>query len=135
MANQSLETKIEINAPASKVWRMFTDPDFTRQMGGEYVSDWKVGSSLGWRGMDGNILTKGIIKKIEPERLLQHSLFVSPDSESIMATLIYELEEKDNKTFVRVTEDFTDPITDQEYIDSMAGWEAALSAAKELAEK
>jgi hypothetical protein len=42
-----VEKSIEINAPASKVWRIFTDPVLTRQMGGEYVSDWKAGSSFG----------------------------------------------------------------------------------------
>ena len=135
MAKQSLETSIEINAPSTKVWRMFNDAAFTKQMGGEYVSDWKVGSSLSWKGINGNILTRGIISKIEPEKLLQHSLFLNPESESVIAVLTYELHENDGVTSVKIKEEFTSPITDQEYSDSIEGWSAALSATKELAEK
>jgi hypothetical protein len=51
-----IKQNITIHAPASKVWAMFNDPVLTRQMGGEYVSDWKEGSSLGWKGLNGNCL-------------------------------------------------------------------------------
>jgi uncharacterized protein YndB with AHSA1/START domain len=135
MPNQSLEIKIEIKAPAFKVWRMFTDPDFTRQMGGEYVSDWKVGSSLSWKDLGGNVLTKGIILKIETEKLLKHTLFLKPDSQSVIAQLTYELQEEDGTTTVHIKEEFTHPATDQEYSDSIDGWNAALLATKALVEK
>jgi uncharacterized protein YndB with AHSA1/START domain len=49
MPNDFVETSIEINAPVSKVWRVLTDLNLTRQMGGEYVSEWRVGSSFGWK--------------------------------------------------------------------------------------
>lgn len=129
-----LETSIQIHAPASKIWGMFNDPAFTNQMGGEYVSDWKVGSLLQWKGTAGQILTSGTIIKIEPEKLLQHTLFTSPESSSIMATLTYKLEEKGDKTTVHIREDFTNPISGQEYTDALDGWNGALSAAKEIAE-
>jgi len=47
MSKFFIEDSIEISAPVSKVRRVFTDPVLTRQMGGEYVSDWKVGSPFG----------------------------------------------------------------------------------------
>ena len=79
MSKLFVEKSIEINAPASKVWQVFTDPAITRQIGGEYVSDWKVGSSFGWKGLDGKMVTNGTILKIEPEKLLQHNLLTLLD--------------------------------------------------------
>ena len=104
-------------------------------MGGEYVSDWRVGSSLQWRGSGGQVITKGVIIEIEPENVLRHSLFSSPDSQSVMATLTYQLDEKDGCTTVRVREDFANPLTDQEYAESVEGWNAALAAVKGIAER
>jgi len=135
MQRQSVETTVKINAPASQVWRMFTDPNFTKQMGGEYVSDWKVGSFLSWKGMGGNIMTKGKILKIEPEKLLEHNLFMSPDSDEVIAVLTYELHENNDNTTVQIKEVFSKPINEQEYSDSIEGWTVALQSAKELAEK
>ena len=80
MSKLSIEKSVEINAPISQVWRVFTDPVLTRQMGGEYVSDWEVGSSLRWKGLDGKILTNGTIMKLKPEKLLQHTLLNSVGS-------------------------------------------------------
>jgi uncharacterized protein YndB with AHSA1/START domain len=135
MTPTHIEASIEIDAPASTVWGMFTNPAFTGQMGGEYVSDWKVGSALQWRSSSGQILTNGMILEIEQEKLLKHTLFASPESSSVMATLTYELNEKDGCTCVQIREDFTNPITEQELLDSKEGWNAALSGAKEIAEK
>lgn len=130
-----METSIEINAPAAKLWGMFTDPAFTGQMGGEYVSDWSVGSTLKWKGSNGQILTSGIIQEIEPQKILRHTLFSAPDSSEVMATLTYKFSEKDGKTTVHVREEFTRSITDEERADAIAGWNAALASAKEIAEK
>ena len=133
MSKFSLENTIEINAPVSKVWRVFTDPTLTSQMGGEYVSDWKVGSTFGWQGLDGKMVTNGTIMKIEPEKLLQHTLLSSVGSTNSVIT--YEFEEKNGMTALHAREDFTNPITDKEYTDASEGWDAALHAVKETAER
>jgi uncharacterized protein YndB with AHSA1/START domain len=133
MSKVSIEKSIQINAPVSQVWRVFTDPTLTRLMGGEYVSDWEVGSSLGWKGLDGEMLTQGTIMKIEPERLLQHTLLNSVGSTGSVIT--YEFDEKNKVTTVQAREDFTNPIIDDEYEDAAEGWEAALRALKETAER
>jgi uncharacterized protein YndB with AHSA1/START domain len=133
MSNQFVESSIEINAPVSKVWRVFTDPILTREMGGEYVSDWKVGSSFGWQGPDGQMLTNGSIVNIEPEKLLQHNLF-GPDG-SALSVITYEFSGQNGHTTIRAREDFSHPVDDEAYFDAIAGWEAALHAVKEIAEK
>lgn len=132
MSKYFIEKSIEINAPVSKVWRVFTDPTLTRQMGGEYVSDWKVGSSFGWRTLDGNMVTNGTIMKIMPEELLQHSLMNSVGSTNSIIT--YEFNEKKDVTTVLAQEDFTNPIPDEEYSDAADGWDTALRALKDTAE-
>jgi uncharacterized protein YndB with AHSA1/START domain len=133
MPNQFVESSIEINAPVSKVWRVFTDPILTREMGGEYVSDWKVGSSFGWKGPEGEMLTNGSIVEIAPEKLLQHNLFGADGS--TLSVITYEFSEKDGHTTIRAREDFSHSIDEAAYFDAIAGWEAALHAVKEIAEK
>ena len=129
-----IKKDITIQAPASKVWSMFVDPAFTRQMGGEYVSDWQVGSSLGWKGLNGQQLTNGVILKIETEVILQHSLFHS-GTNSVMATITYELREHGEATTVNIQEEFSQPISEDELTASEEGWTAALNMVKELIEK
>ena len=133
MSKFSIEKSIEINAPVSQVWRVFTDPVLTRQMGGEYVSNWEVGSSFSWRGLDGRPLTNGTIMKIEPERLLQHTLLNSVGSTDSVIT--YEFDENEGVTTLRAREDFTNPIKDNEYRDAAKGWDAALRVLKSTVER
>ena len=133
MSKFSIEKSVEINAPVSQVWRVFTDPTLTRQMGGEYVSKWEVGSAFGWKGLDGKMLTNGTIMKIEPEKMLQHTLLNSLGSTG--SVISYEFNEKNNVTTIYAREDFTSSITDEEHRDAEEGWETALRAVKDTAER
>jgi uncharacterized protein YndB with AHSA1/START domain len=133
MSKSSIEKMVEINAPVSRVWRVFTDPGLTRQMGGEYVSAWNVGSSFGWRRLDGTLMTNGTILQIVPEKLLQHSLLNSVGN--INSVITYEFVENDYVTTLYAREEFATPISDNEYADSAEGWDAALHAVKEIAER
>jgi len=123
-----IEKTILINATPDKVWQVFTNPEVTRRMGGEYVSDWKVGSSFGWKGTDGKMYTQGVILQIEKNKLLQHHLF-NPDGHSILSTITYELQNNNGSTLLLAKED---PV--ESYEDASAGWDAALQAVKDLAE-
>lgn len=131
----TVRKEIIINAPASKVWGMFIDPVFTRQLGGRYISDWQVGSSFRWQALNGSLLTNGMILDIEPEKFLQHSLYYPEELDEVMARITYTLDEQEGKTTLRIEEEFTDTITENDYEDSMAGWEAALTTIKALLEK
>ncbi|MEO8172036.1 MAG: SRPBCC domain-containing protein [Sediminibacterium sp.] len=130
----TVRKEIVINAPASKVWGMFIDPVFTRQMGGRYISNWQVGSSFRWQALNGSILTNGMILDIEPEKFLQHSLYYPEEEDEVMARITYTLDEEDGKTVLAITEEFTDPITEKDHEDSMDGWSAALTMIKQLME-
>jgi uncharacterized protein YndB with AHSA1/START domain len=137
MPDNFVEKSSEIDAPVSKVWRVFTDPVLTRQMGGEYLTDWKVGSSFRWKSLDGQILTNGSILKIEPEKILQHNLFSTDAAPtgSLLSVITYEFHEQDGLTALLAREDFVRPITEEEYDSAIEGWDAALQSVKEIAER
>ena len=137
MPTNSVEKSIQIGAPVSKVWRVFTDPALTRQMGGEYLTAWKVGSSFRWKGPDGQLLTNGSILKIESEKILQHNLFSTDaaSSEAILSVITYEFHEQDGLTTLLAREDFARSITDEEFDSAIEGWDAALQSVKEIAER
>jgi uncharacterized protein YndB with AHSA1/START domain len=133
MTKRIIDNTTEIHAPAPKVWRVFTDPELTKHLGGEYVSAWQVDSSISFMGLDGTMLTNGIILKIEPEKLLQHTLFNSVSS--IDSVITYELQAHDGHTTLHSREEFANPVSDEHYVDAVEGWKAALLGVKTLAEK
>jgi len=126
---------VKINASASKVWSVFTDPAITRKMGGEYVSDWKVGSDLGWKGIDGKMLTKGTILQFEPQHILQHDLFDLTSENKIMSVITYTLEADGQFIILHAREDLLYSMDDKTYHDTCEGWDIALNFLKQIAEK
>lgn len=52
MNNLIAKVEITINAPATKVWEALTKPEIIKQymFGTNVVSDWKVGSTVVWKG-------------------------------------------------------------------------------------
>jgi uncharacterized protein YndB with AHSA1/START domain len=132
---ESIQKTIKINAPTDKVWRVFTDPVITRQMGGEYVTDWKVGSSFGWKGKDGKMYTSGTILQVEYERIIKHNLFDMENKGKNLSVITYEFESQGTQTTLHSLEELNYEMTDQQYKDASEGWDFALAAIKEIAEK
>ena len=128
-SHKSLKKEIQINAPVLKVWQVFTDPEITREMGGEYVSDWFVGSSFGWKGLDGKMYTNGTVLALESQKLLTHSLVDEKGTESSVIT--YEFievpfdESGGDQTILKAREVFTKPLSEKAYTDATEGWDAA----------
>jgi uncharacterized protein YndB with AHSA1/START domain len=135
MDKQIIERSIEINSPVKNAWRVFTDPDVTKQMGGEYVTDWKVGSSFGWRGLNGKMITAGKMLQIESEKLIQHELHDMNDKSKLLSVITYEFHHNGNRTVLKAKEELNNEMTADELKDATAGWDAALGAVKEIAEK
>jgi uncharacterized protein YndB with AHSA1/START domain len=146
---QFIINDITINAPASKVWDALTNGEQTKKymFGCETVSDWKVGSSLLWRGnYEGNemVFVKGHIIHFEPNKRLDYTVF---DPNSDMAdipenylTVTYELKEQDGTTVLTVTQgDYTKVANgDKRYQESYnggEGWNPILIAIKNLVEE
>ena len=126
--------KIVINTTATNVWRVFTDPSITRQMGGEYITDWEPGSSFSWQGTDGNVYTHGTILEIEPGKILKHNLFNPEDETNILSVITYKLEENEGSTTLYAREDLGIGLADKEYEGAAEGWDFALNLVREKAE-
>lgn len=129
-----IERSIHINASPANVWRVFTDAAITRQMGGEYVTDWKTGSSFGWKGADGKMYTQGSVIQVESAKLLRHNLFDPADGHSIISVITYQLQDNKGSTTLIAQEELAHDLSENEYEDAVAGWNAALQAVKGLAE-
>jgi uncharacterized protein YndB with AHSA1/START domain len=135
MDNPVIKKTIAINASTKKVWSVFTDPKVTRQMGGEYVSEWKVGSSFGWKGKDSHLYTYGKIIELEPEKLLKHSLFDLKDRSKLLSVITYEFTKNGEGTIVSAIEEINYEMTEYQFKDANEGWDAALQLVKYVAEK
>jgi uncharacterized protein YndB with AHSA1/START domain len=135
MAKPIIEKSIAINAPVKKAWSVFTDREVTRQMGGEYVSDWKVGSSFGWKGLNGKLLTTGKILQVEPEKLIKHELLDINDKSKLLSVITYTFSENGERTVLDAKEELNYEMTAEELKDASDGWDAALNAVKATAEK
>ena len=136
MPNLFIEKQIEIDVPAIDVWQTFVDPALSRKMGGEYVSEWEVGSPIGWKDLGGRMLTSGKILKIEAGKLLKHNLFRDVEGIPTLSSVItYELRgRQDGKTTLSARESFAEAQADKAFADASAGWDAALAKLKAAAE-
>ncbi len=140
MPQSTIELQITIIASAPVVWRVFTDPALTMKLGGDYVTDWKVGSSIGWRTLEDGVLnTRGEILAIEPGKLLKHTLFTTLEPKAgepsaVHSTLTYTLRQMGAKTILTAREEFEQALTHAELADAEKGWQGALQTLKMLAE-
>ena len=139
-----LRNSIRLRAGVQSVWTALTDPAMTRHYmyGCEALSDWKVGSSLVWKGaMDGKVYVKGNIVEIQRDKLLSYTV-IDPDSgiediPSNYLTVTLELSEEGRDTILSVTTGDFSVVADGEtrYKHSLGGWEYVLKGLKDLVEK
>ena len=141
MADHVATAETEIDASRAKVWAALTDPEqIERYMfGSRVVTDWSPGSPIVWRGeYEGKKYEdKGEIVEIEPERRLKVTHF-SPlsgqeDRPENYHTLLYELEERGESTYVSLSQD-NNP-TEEAAEHSRANWEKMLAGLKQVVER
>ncbi|HEV7783587.1 MAG TPA: SRPBCC domain-containing protein [Chitinophagaceae bacterium] len=131
----SIEKTIKINVPVEKAWDIFTNPVITRQLGGEYISEWKAGSSINWQVTNGKIYTNGIILAIESGKILKHSQLDMNDSSKLISVITYRFTEEGQCTILDAKEELNYEMTAEQFKDVSKGWDLALKAVKEVAEK
>lgn len=134
MPEKPIHKKILIDAPVSNVWRVFTDPAVTKLMGGSYVTDWKPGSSFGWRANSGQMYDNGKVLRVEKENLIEHTLVDRTNSTQLICTVQYRFVNKDGITELEATEIPATSWSDKQYEDASTGWDAALRQVKDIAE-
>jgi uncharacterized protein YndB with AHSA1/START domain len=134
-------TSIAISAKAERVWDALTNPRLIKEylFGTEAVSDWKVGSSLTYRGVwEGKPYEdKGTILELVRNRILKATYWSSSsgrdDTPENYLTVTYQLAESRGGTTLTIT---TDNNPTQEAADHVASnWSGVLQKLKELLEK
>lgn len=113
MGNLTAKATILINAPISKVWDALINPALIKQyfFGTEAISDWKVGSTIVFRGLwEGKTYEdRGIILAIEPNKLLRYNYWSSmsgiPDAPENYANITYSLSSTNEMTALDIIQD------------------------------
>lgn len=136
MPNLFIDKSIEIAKPAIDVWQAFVDPNVSRRMGGEYVSEWEAGSPIAWKDASGATRRHGKILKIEAGKTLKHNVFKKVDGLDVLASVItYELRgRQDGKTTLLARESFAEAQDAKGFAEAEKGWDAALAKLKEAVE-
>jgi uncharacterized protein YndB with AHSA1/START domain len=139
---ETLKAKVSlsINAAPSKVWKAITTPASIKKylMGTDVSTDWKEGSPINYTGeYNGKKYhDKGVIKKIEPEKIFQSTYWSSmggkEDKPENYNLVTYNLAEKDGKTVLTLTQDNVGSEKEKEHVTG--NWKAVLKKLKEIAE-
>lgn len=74
---KTLKHSLEIDAPATEVWRVLTTPELVREWAAAYLdglsirTSWKEGDPVIWKEPDGHTRAGGRVKAFRPGKLLQ----------------------------------------------------------------
>jgi uncharacterized protein YndB with AHSA1/START domain len=138
-----LLTKISITIDASpaQVWKALTTAEIIKKylFGTTVTTDWKEGAPITYSGeYNGKEYhDKGIIKKIEPEKILQSTYWSSmsgrPDKTENYMLVTYTLTKKDFKTILTLTQDNNS--TEEEKKHTTENWTMVLNKLKEIVER
>ena len=141
MADHVAVAETEIDASPDRVWHALTDPKEIEKyfFGSRVETDWEPGSSIVWRGeYEGRQYEDhGTILEVKPGHRLMLTHF-SPlsgdeDAPENYHTILYEIQQDDGKTHVRLSQD--NNATKEQADHSKEAWEAMLSGLKDLVEK
>jgi uncharacterized protein YndB with AHSA1/START domain len=129
---------ITINAAPQKVWEALTKPELIKEylFGTEVTSDWKVGSSITYRGIwQGKPYEdKGKVLKIEQPKLLESTFWSSlsgvPDVPENYKTVRYELAPEARGTKLTITQDNNE--NQDEATHAEQNWKMVLDGLKKL---
>ncbi len=144
-----IHNEITINAPASKVWDLLTNPEQTKKymFGCEAISYWKPDDPLIWKGeWEGQemIFVKGYIVRIEPCKHLAYTT-IDPNNPNIAdipgnyTTVTCDLTELNGQTLLKVSQGDFATVDDgekryNEAYNNGEGWNPILTEIKKLAE-
>jgi len=131
---------VSVNAPIAKVWEALTEPEVIEQymFGTKVISDWKEGSQITWKGewQGRKYEDRGVILKLEPERLIQYSHFSPlsglPDAPENYHTVTIELSNLGTHTLVSLSQDNNPTEEAREHSEKM--WKAMLATLKKTLE-
>jgi len=136
MKNYVVKNNVTINAPTRDVWNALTDPEKTKKyfFHCKVFSDWRPGSPIIFKGhifFMIPIKMSGIIKRIEPERLLEYTLSNGKNTSIITHQLTFA----DRQTTLHFTDDEgTGENAEQRYMKAVNSWDKLLKRLKRVVE-
>lgn len=138
--NLTAETSISVDATPVQVWKALITPRLIKKylMGTDVSTDWKEGSPITYTGeYEGKKYhDKGVIKKIEPGKILQSTYWSSmsgkEDKPENYNLVTYKITTRDNKTVVTLSQD--NNATEKEKEHSTENWKKVLKKLKEVVE-
>lgn len=138
--NLTAETSISVDATPVQVWKALITPRLIKKylMGTDVSTDWKEGSSITYTGeYEGKKYhDKGVIKKIEPGKILQSTYWSSmsgkEDKPENYNLVTYKITTRDNKTVVTLSQD--NNATEKEREHSTENWKKVLKKLKKVVE-
>ena len=138
--NLIAETSISVDATPTQVWKVLTTTKLIKEylMGTDVSTDWKEGSTINYNGeyAGKKYHDKGVIKKIEPEKILQTPYWSSmggkEDKPENYNLVTYKLTAKDDKTVITLTQD--NNASEKEKEHSTENWKSVLKKLKEVVE-
>lgn len=133
--------RVEVTAPADRVWAALTDPQLVAayMFGTRIDTDWQPGSPIAWKGeyQGRPYEDHGTVLDVQPGVRLSVTHF-SPltgqdDVPENYHTVTYELAEHDGSTLVTLTQD--NAASEEEAEHSAQMWEQMLAGMKRVAEE
>ena len=139
--NLIAHTDVTINASTKSVWDALVKPEIIKKymFGTNVVSDWKVGSSITWKGewQGKSYEDKGQIRQIKPEKIIQYTHFSPltglPDIPENYHIVTIELAAKGEGTEVSLSQD-NNP-TEEARKHNEKNWGMMLSGLKKVLEE
>ncbi|WP_337186843.1 SRPBCC domain-containing protein [Phenylobacterium sp.] len=138
-AMQTFHHTLDIDAPATEVWRVLTNPELVREWASAYAdglsirTSWREGDAVAWKEPNGATRAAGRVAAFEPGRRLSFEYDagrVAPEGRSFCET--FEISEVDHRTRL----DFiTGPLDDIGAAALKRPAEAAIREIKSLAEE
>lgn len=101
-----LKCSLEIDAPATEVWRVLTTPELVREWACAYQdglsirTSWREGEPMAWKTADGDLRSTGKVAVFKPEKLLK---FEYAEDDRGASSDTFEIVAKEDRTWLNVT--------------------------------
>jgi uncharacterized protein YndB with AHSA1/START domain len=136
-----LKKSVVFKATPAQVWDLIVNPVQIKKylFGTDTISDWKVGSSITFKGeWEGNAYEdKGTILKMEKEKLFKYNYWSNfsgdKDTPDNYSNITYELSKKEGGTQFTLTQDNIKTEASRDHSDK--NWSMVFDKMKEIVEK
>ncbi|HEX7944560.1 MAG TPA: SRPBCC domain-containing protein [Phenylobacterium sp.] len=130
-----LKRALEIDAPATEVWRVLTTPELIREWASAYLdgiqirTSFREGESVTWKTSNGTTTSEGTVAACKPERLLRFEYESDPRG---TFSETYEIVPEEDRTWLKLT---TGPLETADFEALRGPAEQAIEEIKSLAEE